>query len=250
MRRAAFLAAAALAAALPLSGQPVAAELTKYEEPVYPDAILKAQLQGNVNLVARIDKEGRVQNLLPLASSFQPLVEPAMAAVEKWRFKPAMRDGRPVDIAANIGVRFRLKIEKRGAVPQPILGDLPVFPADSTGRKTGPEGFPIRLGFDPKLRAEAVLDVDPQDKPRTMKVRVEATSPLGRPYILFDNVVPVPAKATDVKIPVVASVGVDWPEGVWIMRFSTDGKEAGGGQFWVARDPNRFDFTAKPRQKT
>ena len=250
MSRAATLFGALLiGTASPVLAQTVAAELTKYEEPKYPDAILKAQLQGNVNLVARIDKEGKIQNLLPLASSFQPLVEPAIAAVEKWRFKPATRDGKPVDIAANIGVRFRLKIEKRGAVPQPILGDLPIFPADATGRKTGPEGFPIRLGFDPKLRAEAVLDVDPQPSARKMKVRVEATSPLGRPYIFFDGVVAVPAKAADVKIPVVAAVAADWPEGVWILRFSTDGKEAGGGQFWVARDPNRFDFATKPRQK-
>ena len=250
MRRAAFFGALVLATAVPLFGQPVAAELTKYEEPVYPEKILNAQLQGNVNLIARIDKEGRIQNLLPLASSFQPLIEPAVAAVEKWRFKPATRDGQPVEIAANIGVRFRLKIEKRGAVPQPIIGDLPIFPADAAGRKTGPEGFPIRLGFDPKLRAEAVLDVDPQPKARKMRVHVEATSPLGRAYILFDNTVAVPAKAAEVKIPIVASVGTDWPEGVWIMRFSTDAKEAGGGQFWVARDPNRFDFSTKPRQKT
>jgi TonB family protein len=249
-RAAAIFGLLLMGASLPVLAQPVAAELTKYHEPVYPDAILKAQLQGNVNLVARIDKEGRIQNLIPLASSFEPLIEPAVAAVQAWRFKPATRDGKPVDIAANIGVRFRLKIEKRGAVPQPIIGDLPVFPADATGRKTGPEGFPIRLGFDPKLRAEAVLDVDPQPNARKMKVRVEATSPLGRPYIFFDNMVTVPAKAAEVKIPIVASVGVDWPEGVWIMRFSTDAKEAGGGQFWVARDPNRFDFTAKPRQKT
>ena len=251
MRHALVLSAAILVAVGSRAlAQPMPAELEKYQEPVYPEQILKAQLQGNVNLVARIDKEGKVQNLLPLAASFQPLIEPAIAAVEKWRFKPATRDGKPVDIAANIGVRFRLKFDKRGVLPQPILGDLPVFPADATGRKTGPEGFPIRLGFDAKVRAEAVLDVDPQPKARRMKVRVEATSPLGRPYVFFENTVPVPEKAMDVKIPVVASVASDWPEGVWILRFSVDGKEAGGGQFWVARDPNRFDFTAKPRQKT
>lgn len=251
MKRSLVLALALFAgAASSASAQQMAAELEKYQEPVYPEQILKAQLQGNVNLVARIDKEGNIQNLLPLAASFQPLIEPAIAAVQAWRFKPATRDGKPVDIAANIGVRFRLKFDKRGALPQPILGDLPVFPADATGKKTGPEGFPIRLGFDPKLRAEAVLDVDPQPSSRNIKVRVEATSPLGRPYIFFENSVPVPAKAIDVKIPVVATVASDWPEGVWIMRFSVDGKEAGGGQFWVARDPNRFDFATKPRQKT
>ena len=148
-----------------------------------------------------------------------------------------------MDIAANIGVRFRLKIEKRGAVPQPILGDLPVFPADSTGRKTGPAGFPIRLGFDPKLRAEAVLDVDPQDKPRKMKVRVEATSPLGRPYILFDNMVR-PGEDADSR-----SRSSLWSEDGrrrLDMRFSTDGRRRAAA-VRVARDPNRFDSRRTPR---
>jgi hypothetical protein len=27
-----------------------------------------------------------------------------------------------------------------------------------------------------------------------------------------------------------------------------DGKDAGGGQFWLARDPSRFDFAAALRK--
>ncbi|HEV8232054.1 MAG TPA: hypothetical protein VGQ75_06885, partial [Thermoanaerobaculia bacterium] len=167
---------------------------------------------------------------------------------KSWRFKPATRDGKPIDIAANVGVRFRLQVEKRGAIPQPILGDLPVFPADATGKKAAPEGFPVRPGIDPKLRADAVLDVDPRPKPRTIRVRVEAASPRGRLYILFDSPVAVPANAADVKVPLVASVVADWDEGVWILRFLADGQDAGGGQFWVARDPSRFDFAAALRK--
>jgi TonB family protein len=36
------------------------------------------------------------------------LDEKAIEAVSKWRFKPATKDGKPVPVAANISVRFRL----------------------------------------------------------------------------------------------------------------------------------------------
>lgn len=230
------------------AGPSTPAEIQKYQEAVYPEALLKGQQQGNVLLIGRIDREGNVQNLRMIAASFQGLVEPALAAVRAWHFKPATRDGKPIDVAANVGVRFRLKSERRGIIPEPILGDLPVFPADASGNKSAPEGFPVRLGVDPKVRADAVLDVEPQPKARTIRVRVEATSPAGKPYILLESSLPVAAKATEVRIPMVASVATDWPEGVWILRYLVDGKDAGGGQFWLARDPSRFDFAAALRK--
>jgi TonB family protein len=249
LRRAARTAPVLLLAFTALAAGPsTPAKVQKYQEAVYPEALLKGQRQGNVLLIGRIDRDGNVQNLRMISASFPGFVEPALAAVRAWRFKPATRDGKPIDIAANVGVRFRLKSDKRGVIPQPILGDLPVFPADASGNRSAPEGFPVRLGVDPKVRAEAVLDVEPQPKARTIRVRVEATSPAGKPYILFESPVSVAAKATEVRIPMVASVGTDWPEGVWILRYLADGKDAGGGQFWLARDPSRFDFAAAPRK--
>lgn len=249
MIRLARVAALFLSAATSLAaGAATPAQVEKYQEAVYPEALLKGQQQGNVLLIGRIDREGNVQDLRMIAASFQGFVDPALAAVRSWRFKPATRDGKPVEIAANVGVRFRLKSERRGMIPQPILGDLPVYPADASGNRTAPEGFPIRLGVDPKVRAEAVLDVEPQPKARSIRVRIEATSPAGKPYILFESSIPVPPKATEVRVPAVATVGADWPEGVWILRFLADGKDAGGGQFWLARDPARFDFAAALRK--
>ncbi len=248
MIRAARTAVLLFAVAALAAGQTTPAEVQKYQEAVYPEALLKGQQQGNVLLIGRIDREGRVQDLRMIAASYQGFIDPALAAVRAWQFKPATRDGKPVEIAANVGVRFRLKSDRRGMIPQPILGDLPVYPADASGKRAAPEGFPIRLGVDPKVRAEAILDVEPQPKARSIRVRVEATSPAGRPYILFESPVSVPARATEVRVPVVASVGSDWPEGVWILRFLADGKDAGGGQFWLARDPSRFDFGAALRR--
>jgi TonB family protein len=128
-----------LGAAPPAPPAATGAEVQKYQEAVYPEALLKAEQQGNVLLSGRIDRTGSVVDLRPIAASYPGLVGPAVTAVKAWKFKPATRNGKPVDIAANVGVRFRVKSNKRGIIPQPILGDLPVFPADAAGQRAAPE---------------------------------------------------------------------------------------------------------------
>jgi TonB family protein len=215
---------------------------TKHVDPVYPENLLKTQQQGNVLLIGRIDAEGHILDLTAVSTTHKDFEPAALAAVRAWQFKPAVKDGKPIEIFANVGVRFRLQNDKRGAIPQPILGDIAISPADASGRATAPEGFPIQKGKDPGLRAEAVLDVPPGEETRTLAVRVEAMSPTGKRFPVFQPPVSVPAKATSVKVPVVAKLGDDWEEGVWVLLFTVEGKGAGGGQFWLARDPAHFHF--------
>lgn len=244
MRPAPALTAVLLLSASQVLAQNRGAQLTKQPKPVYPEDMSKGLRQGNVLLTGRIDTHGKIQDLKVVATSHEKFAEPAMAAVRSWEFRPATRDGKPVDIAANIGVRFRLESDKRGEIPRPTLGDLAVFPADAAGNRSGPEGFPIKKGSDPRLRAEAVLDVSPQEKPRTLTVVAQAVSPGHRTVKLYEGSVVVPAKAKEVKIPISAKIEPDWEDGVWLLRFTVDKAEAGGGQFWLARDPARFDFAA------
>ena len=132
--------------------------------------------------------------------------------------------------------------DTRGVIPGPILGDLAISPADAAGKATAPEGFPIRRGADKALQAIALLDVPPNVQARTIAVTVEAVSPSGKHVPVFQPPVAVPANATEVKIPVVAPVPADWEEGVWLLRFKADGAFAGAGQFWLASDPEHFQF--------
>src|SRR5262249_33237969 len=204
----------------PALAQTRGAVLLRQPTPAYPESLSKTQQQGNVLLIGRIDAQGHVQNVVVVGASYPELEEPALQAVRAWEFRPALRDGKPAQLFLNAATRFRIPGERRGDLPQPMLGDLAIQPADTAGKATAPEGFPLRLGKDPALRADAVLDVPPVPAARTLGVRVEARSPSGKMVSVFQPPVAVPANAAEVKIPVVVSIGRDWEEGVWGLLFT------------------------------
>src|SRR5438105_3973211 len=90
---------------------------TKFVRAAYPENLSKTQKQGNVLLVGRIDARGRITDLHAVATSHRDFVTPAIEAVRQWEFKPATRDGKPIEVFANVGVRFRISDEKRGEIP-------------------------------------------------------------------------------------------------------------------------------------
>ncbi len=242
-----------LGCAATFSAQTRGAELTREQKPVYPEALQKAIAQGNVILIGRIDKNGTVQDLKAVWTTHEQFVEPTITAARAWVFRPATRNGLPIDIAANLVFPFRIKDGKGQMagreIPGPALTELAVFPADAAGKKTAPEGFPIRQGGDPRLRVEAAIDVAPVQRQRQVTVRVVAVSPQGRRIPVFEDAKPVPAKGTQIKLPFSAAVGRDWEDGIWMLRFQADKREAGTGQFWLARDPEHFDFAAALKKK-
>jgi periplasmic protein TonB len=77
-------------------------------EPEYSEEARKAKYQGVVLLYVEIDPSGRATNIRVLHSLGLGLDEKAMEAVKKWRFKPGVKDGRPVTVQAQIEVNFRL----------------------------------------------------------------------------------------------------------------------------------------------
>jgi TonB family protein len=224
------------------AAQTSGAVLTREQKPVYPEGLRKSQKQGNVLLIGRIDTGGSVRDPQVIAASDLGFADPSVEAVKAWQFKPAVRGGRPIEVAVNIGIRFRLEGSKRGEIPRPALGDLAVFPAAAAGGRTAPDGFPIRRGGDARLRVEAVLDVPPSDKSRRLPVHADAVSPKNRRIGIYDGTVSVPARAMQAAIQFSAVIRNDWEDGVWQIQFSVAGASAGGGQFWLAGDPEHFDF--------
>jgi protein TonB len=78
------------------------------QEPEYSEEARKAKYQGTVTLYVEVDPSGRAVNVRVLHSIGLGLDEKAMEAVRQWKFKPGMKDGKPVTVAASIEVNFRL----------------------------------------------------------------------------------------------------------------------------------------------
>jgi protein TonB len=77
-------------------------------EPEYSEEARKAKYQGTVVLYVEVDATGKPRNLKVVRSLGLGLDEKAVEAVEKWKFRPGYKDGKPVTVAATVEVNFRL----------------------------------------------------------------------------------------------------------------------------------------------
>ena len=78
------------------------------KEPEYSEEARKAKYQGTVVLYIEVDPSGRAINPRVVRSLGLGLDEKALEAVKQWKFRPGYRDGKPVTVAAQIEVNFRL----------------------------------------------------------------------------------------------------------------------------------------------
>ena len=81
-------------------------------EPDYTEEACKAARQGIVVLSLVVSSTGRPRDVkvvsVPLGFG---LDEQAAQAIPKWRFKPAMKDGKAVSVYAKIEVNFQPSLE-------------------------------------------------------------------------------------------------------------------------------------------
>lgn len=77
-------------------------------EPEYSEEARKAKFQGVVLLYIEVNERGLPQNPRIIRALGMGLDEKAIEAVMKWRFQPGRKDGKPVTVAAQVEVNFRL----------------------------------------------------------------------------------------------------------------------------------------------
>jgi len=80
--------------------------LIKRVQPVYPPQALAMHLQGAVQLLATISKDGNVTNLKQIAGD-TTLGHAAMDAVKQWKYRPYLLNGEPLEIQTEITVNFK-----------------------------------------------------------------------------------------------------------------------------------------------
>jgi protein TonB len=77
-------------------------------EPEYSEEARKAKFQGTVVLFVVVDEHGNPTQLKVIRPLGLGLDQKAIEAVEKWKFSPGKKDGKPVAVQATIEVNFRL----------------------------------------------------------------------------------------------------------------------------------------------
>lgn len=76
-------------------------------DPEYSEEARKAKYSGSVLLSVIVDTEGRARDIRIVKHLGMGLDEKAVDAVEKWTFKPGMRNDQPVNVAATVEVNFK-----------------------------------------------------------------------------------------------------------------------------------------------
>jgi periplasmic protein TonB len=76
--------------------------------PTYPDAARRQGREGVVVLRVVIDADGAVGDVEVLAGE-EPFVAAALAAVKRWRYRPALIAGAPAAVHREIRLPFRLR---------------------------------------------------------------------------------------------------------------------------------------------
>lgn len=90
-------------------GGDVSEPVPLYEpNPEYSDAARRAKFQGTVIVAVIIGTDGHVHDPRIIRHVGLGLDQKALQAVTLWRFRPAMKNGQPVRVLADIEVNFRL----------------------------------------------------------------------------------------------------------------------------------------------
>ena len=77
-------------------------------QPVYPADARQLHIQGTVVLRAFIDETGRISGLEPISGP-KELIGAAIGAVQQWRYRPYMMEGKPTKVETRITVIFQLR---------------------------------------------------------------------------------------------------------------------------------------------
>ena len=92
-----------------VGGGVTAPSLLSKIEPEYTEAARAARYQGTVLIFVEVGPDGYAHNMKVMRGLGLGLDERAIDAISQWKFKPGIKDGQPVTVAATIEVNFRLQ---------------------------------------------------------------------------------------------------------------------------------------------
>lgn len=79
------------------------------EYPTYPDEAKKKQLEDQVVVRYIIGKNGRVIDVQIIDHAKEPMFDQATVdAIRQWRFRPMIKDGKPIEVVHELAVNFEI----------------------------------------------------------------------------------------------------------------------------------------------
>jgi TonB family protein len=86
----------------------VAGMLAEAKGPIYPPDAKAKKLEGVVTLHAIIGKDGSIADLKIISATDPIFVDAAIAAVGRWKYRPYLLNGVPVEVQTSITVNFKM----------------------------------------------------------------------------------------------------------------------------------------------
>lgn len=81
--------------------------ITSSVKPVYPEVARRAGVQGLVRLQIRVNRQGRVE-VQKVVEGEPILADAAIQATQRWRYKPMVINGKPVNVISTVTFNFVL----------------------------------------------------------------------------------------------------------------------------------------------
>ncbi len=81
--------------------------LMKKVAPSYPPNAQRMRIEGTVELLATVSKDGNITRIKVLSGDSQ-LTKAATDAVKQWKYKPYLLNGEPVEIQTQVTVNFKM----------------------------------------------------------------------------------------------------------------------------------------------
>ncbi len=81
--------------------------VVKRVQPTYPANARQARIEGAVQLMATISRNGDI-SAVKVVSGEPQLAHAAVDAVKQWKYKPYLLNGSPVEIQTQVTINFKL----------------------------------------------------------------------------------------------------------------------------------------------
>jgi protein TonB len=81
-------------------------------DPKYPPTLITEHVEGEVILYAILRSDGSVDSIQLVRGIDEQLDANAMNALSQWKFRPASKQGAPVELEAIVHIPFHAPVER------------------------------------------------------------------------------------------------------------------------------------------